>query len=76
MKFLAFSLVLLFMGMLGAAAFVWSGLYDISATDNHLAPTYHVIRKPQQADPKTAMPDMGIGEAHARDMVAYLYTLK
>ena len=34
------------------------------------------IRKPQQADPRTAMPDMGVGEAHARDMVAYLYTLK
>lgn len=34
------------------------------------------IRAPQKADPKTAMPDMGVGEAHARDMVAYLYTLK
>jgi cytochrome c len=34
------------------------------------------IRSPQKADPKTAMPDMGVGEAHARDMVAYLYTLK
>jgi cytochrome c len=34
------------------------------------------IRSPHKADPKTAMPDMGVGEAHARDMVAYLYTLK
>lgn len=34
------------------------------------------IRDPQAADPRTAMPDMGIGEAHARDMVAYLYTLR
>jgi cytochrome c len=34
------------------------------------------IRKPQIADPKTAMPDMGVTEEHARDMVAYLYTLK
>jgi cytochrome c2 len=34
------------------------------------------IREPQKADPKTAMPDMGVAEAHARDMVAYLYTLK
>jgi cytochrome c len=34
------------------------------------------IRNPQAADPKTAMPAMGVGEAHARDMVAYLYTLK
>jgi cytochrome c2 len=34
------------------------------------------IRSPQMADPRTAMPDMGVGEDHARDMVAYLYTLK
>jgi cytochrome c2 len=34
------------------------------------------IREPHKADPRTAMPAMGVGEAHARDMVAYLYTLK
>jgi cytochrome c2 len=34
------------------------------------------IRKPQAFAPKTAMPDMGVTEAHARDMVAYLYTLE
>ena len=34
------------------------------------------IREPQLADPRTAMPDLGIGEQHARDMTAYLYTLK
>jgi cytochrome c2 len=34
------------------------------------------IRAPQKADPRTAMPDMGVSEAHARDMVAYLYTLR
>jgi cytochrome c2 len=34
------------------------------------------IREPQQAVGKTAMPDMSVGEAHARDMVAYLYTLR
>lgn len=34
------------------------------------------IRSPQMVDPKTAMPDMGISEAHARDMVAYLYALE
>jgi cytochrome c2 len=34
------------------------------------------IRAPHKADPRTAMPDMGVGEEHARDMVAYLYTLK
>jgi cytochrome c len=34
------------------------------------------IREPQAIDPRTAMPDMQVTEAHARDMVAYLYTLK
>jgi cytochrome c2 len=34
------------------------------------------IRAPHEAAPRTAMPDMGVTEAHARDMVAYLYTLK
>ena len=34
------------------------------------------IRAPHKADPKTAMPDMGVTEAHARDMVAYLYRLR
>lgn len=34
------------------------------------------IRAPQKADPGSAMPDMGVTEEHARDMVAYLYTLK
>jgi len=34
------------------------------------------IRAPREAAPRTAMPDLGVTEAHARDMVAYLYTLK
>ena len=34
------------------------------------------IRAPQRADPRTAMPDLGVTEEHARDMVAYLYSLK
>jgi cytochrome c2 len=34
------------------------------------------IRHPPAFAPRTAMPDMGIGEQHARDMVAYLYTLE
>jgi cytochrome c len=33
------------------------------------------IRGPQQFDPLTAMPDMQVTERHARDMVAYLYSL-
>ncbi len=32
-----------FAAILGAAALVYSGLYDISATDQHLAPTYRIL---------------------------------
>ena len=34
------------------------------------------IRDPQKSAPRTAMPDLGVNEEHARDMVAYLYTLE
>ena len=34
------------------------------------------IRAPQAYAPRTAMPDLGVTEAHARDMVAYLATLE
>lgn len=34
------------------------------------------IRYPHSVEPKTAMPDMGVSEADARDIVAYLYTLR
>lgn len=34
------------------------------------------IREPQRFAPRTAMPDLGVTEEHARDMVAYLRTLK
>lgn len=34
------------------------------------------IVAPQQVEPGTAMPDLGVGEGVARDMAAYLYTLR
>ncbi len=34
------------------------------------------LQHPQQVDPLTAMPDMGVKEADASDMAAYLYRLK
>ena len=34
------------------------------------------IREPQQASPLTAMPDLGVTERDARDMAAYLSTLR
>lgn len=38
-------LILLVVAAAAGTAFVYSGLYDISATDNHLPPTYYAIRK-------------------------------
>jgi cytochrome c2 len=34
------------------------------------------IREPQAVIPGNAMPDMGVSEADARDIAAYLYTLR
>lgn len=34
------------------------------------------IRAPQSVDPATTMPDLSVGEAHARDMAAYLSSLR
>ena len=34
------------------------------------------IRAPKSVDPGTTMPDLSVGEAHARDMTAYLYSLR
>lgn len=34
------------------------------------------LRNPPQVDPRTAMPNMGVSEAEAKDIAAYLYTLK
>jgi len=33
------------------------------------------VRAPQQVEPGTAMPDLGLSAQQARDVVAYLYTL-
>jgi len=33
------------------------------------------VRHPKQVKPLTAMPDMGVSEADARDIAAYLATL-
>jgi cytochrome c1 len=34
------------------------------------------IRSPQSVEPHTAMPDLGVTEQQARDIAAYLYTLR
>jgi cytochrome c len=34
------------------------------------------VKDPHQIDPQNVMPPVGVGEAEARDIAAYLYTLK
>jgi len=34
------------------------------------------IENPQSIEPNTAMPNLGVGDQAARDMAAYLYTLR
>jgi cytochrome c len=34
------------------------------------------IRSPKSIEPETAMPDLGLSEQEARDVAAYLYTLR
>jgi cytochrome c len=55
---------------------VASRIYLAGVLPNTPANMLSFIRDPQKADPRTAMPDLGVNEEHARDMVAYLYTLK
>jgi mono/diheme cytochrome c family protein len=43
-RFLLHALMLAAFAAAAALAFVWSGLYDISATDQHLRPTYRAIK--------------------------------
>jgi mono/diheme cytochrome c family protein len=45
MKMLATLAVLAALAGAGGTAFVWSGAYDISATDQHLPPTYWLMEK-------------------------------
>ena len=54
----------------GRRAYIAGGLPN---TPGNMA---RFIMKPQAVDPRTKMPDLQVGEAHARDMVAYLQGLK
>lgn len=44
--------------------------------ENNPANLIHWIRSPQEVEPGTAMPDLGVTEPHARDIAAYLYSLE
>jgi cytochrome c len=56
----------------GAAKRVYLGGVLPNSPDNMV----RWIRAPGAFEPKTAMPNLGVSEEHARDMVAYLQTLR
>lgn len=62
-------LVLLLLGAACAAAFVWSGLYDISATDQHLRLTYYTIRKTLERSVERRAADIDVPPLGAPDQV-------
>jgi cytochrome c1 len=70
-------------GVAGADATVGPPLTNIasrSVLGGHLTNTPDNmmlwIKHPQQIDPKNVMPDMGVTDQDARDITAYLYTLR
>jgi cytochrome c1 len=46
---------------------------EVTNTPEHLLAW---IEAPQAIEPGTAMPNLGVSEAEARDIAAYLYTLR
>ena len=50
--------------------------YIAGVLANNPANLMRWIRSPQSVVPGNAMPDMGVTEAQARDIAAYLYTLR
>jgi cytochrome c len=47
--------------------------YVAGVVPNTAANLIRWIQHPREVDPKTAMPDLGVSQAEARDMAAYLY---
>ena len=64
-------------GMVGPPLTAWSrrGFIagNLSNTPENLV---RWIREPQAVEPGTAMPDLGVAEADARDIAAYLFSLR
>jgi cytochrome c1 len=50
-------------------------LFIAGATPNHPGDLIAWIHDPQAIDSATAMPNVGLSQAQARDVAAYLYTL-
>ncbi len=55
---------------------VGSRAYIAGELPNTPANLMRWIQKPQEIEPHTAMPNMGVSEADSRDIAAYLYTLR
>ncbi|HJQ62879.1 MAG TPA: c-type cytochrome [Burkholderiales bacterium] len=71
MKTLAILAALALLGMTGGAAFVWSGIYDISATDQHLPPTYWLIEKTMRRSVARRGNDVSVPPLGAPEQVAH-----
>lgn len=64
-------------GMVGPPLDGWSRrVYIAGNLQNTPENLVHWIRQPQAVEPGTAMPDLGVTEADARDIAAYLYSLR
>lgn len=70
-------------GVPGAVAYVgppldaWAERHYIAGALNNTPDNLILwLREPQTVEPGTAMPNMGVTEQDARDMSAYLYTLR
>jgi mono/diheme cytochrome c family protein len=69
-------LILALLAVLGATGFIYSGLYDISATDQHLRPTYYAIqatmrRSVARRAADIAVPPLGAPEQLERGLALY-----
>ena len=76
MKIFLALVVLVLLAALGGIGFIYSGLYDISATDQHLRPTYYAIQTTMRhsvarraAD--IAVPPLGAPEQRERGLSLY-----
>jgi cytochrome c1 len=70
-------------GMVGSAIYVGPPLHGVAGRTylagrlpNSRENMARWIRDPKSVSPTTLMPDLGVTEQHARDMVAYLYSME
>jgi mono/diheme cytochrome c family protein len=76
MKLAAILVGLAVLAVAGAAAFVWSGIYNVSAIDQHLPPTHFILQKAMQRSverraKQVEVPPLGDPEQIARGIALY-----